>query len=148
MFSIRHFPAAVMLAAFTVACGDGPTTPAGDQPLEGTYTLVRMNGSTLPYSTTVKGVAVRVNSGTLELRADSTYIMTADADAMIYGGTYDYTVYDDGVYTRLDNRVTFALTLEGVPYVISGAASKGVLTLTTDDPASPIQSMQLKRRSS
>ena len=148
MFSVRHFAAAVVLAASLVACGDGPTTPAGDQPLEGTYTLVRMNGSTLPYSTTIQGVGIRVNSGTLELRADSTYIMFADADAMIYGGTFDYPVYDDGVYTRVENHVTFALTLEGVPYVISGEAIKGVLTLTTNDPESPIQSMQLRRRSS
>lgn len=146
MFNVRRSFIALSLVASIPACGDGPTHP-GNQPLEGTYTLVRMNGSALPYSTTVDGVGIRVNSGTLELRSDSTYIMNADADAMIYGGAFDYPVYDDGVYTRLDNHVTFALTLEGVPYVISGEASKGVLTLTTDDPESPIQSMQLRRRS-
>lgn len=148
MFSVRRSLVALSLAASIVACGDGPTKPIGDQPLEGTYTLVRMNGSTLPYSTTVEGIGIRVNSGTLELRSDSTYIMNADADAMIYGGTFDYPVYSDGVYTRLENHVTFSMTLDGVPYVVSGEANKGVLVLTTDNPESPIQSMQLRRRSS
>jgi hypothetical protein len=98
--------------------------------------------------TTFREVGVRVNSATLELRADSTYILNVDADAMVLGGAFEYPVYNQGKYVRVDKHVTFPLTLDGPAYSVSGEVSKGVLTLTTSDPASPIQSMQLRRRSS
>lgn len=135
------------LTAAMVACGDDePTGPLPDQPIPGTYDLIRVDGARLPYTTTVQDVKVTLKSGLLVLEEDGTFTLEADAVATIFGMTGDYPVYNAGEYTRVDNTVSFALTIEGFAYEATGEARGGILHLTTSDPASPVRSMTLRRR--
>ena len=135
------------LTAAIVACGDDePAGPLPDQPIPGTYDLIRVDGARLPYTTTMQDVKVTLKSGVLVLEEDNTFTLTADAVATVFGMTGDYPVYNAGTYTRVDNTVTFALTIEGTGYEATGEARGGILNLTTSDPASPVRSMTLRRR--
>ena len=134
----------VLVAMAAIACGDDSTSPR-TLPFEGTYKLTHVNGSALPYTTTIEGVSVTVTSGTLELSADSTYVMMASARAMLLGQVTDLPVYDEGTYVRSGNDVSFPFMLNDTEYAVTGTVSGGVMTLTIADPLSPIQSMVLRR---
>jgi len=135
--------ACLMLSA-AVACGGDPVAP--DLTFEGTYVLSSINGYRVPYSQTVEGVYVTVNSGTLVLNPDLTYVVDVDAEVTLFGVKGDYPLNSVGTYVRTDNSVAFTLALGETLYEVTGSNVQGVMTLTIVDPASPIQTMVLVKR--
>lgn len=142
MKAVRVVSCLVLSAA--AACGGDPASP--DLTFEGTYVLSTINGHRVPYSATFEGVPVTVNSGTLVLNPDLTYVVAVDAEATLFGVTGDYPVSSFGTYVRTGNSVAFTLALAESTYDVTGTNVRGVMTLTIADPASPIQTMVLMKR--
>jgi hypothetical protein len=101
--------AMVLLLATASACGDS-TGPSGS--VAGTYTLRRMDGSTMPalYFQNIAG-RIDILSGSLVLRADKSYTQTRVIRLTYYpsGDTETSTsTYDSGIYEVVGTQITFS----------------------------------------
>ena len=143
--NLKRLGACVALSAL-LACGGDDDPVAPDLTFEGTYVLRTMNGQNLPYSKTIDGYPITVNSGTLLLKDDETFVVDVDADVEVFGETLDYPVNGMGTYVREGETVTFSLPLGEAAYDVVGVHERDTMTLTIADPASPIQSMVLVKR--
>ncbi|MEP7065620.1 MAG: hypothetical protein ABI889_06270 [Gemmatimonadota bacterium] len=136
MRSTKNYPSArfmrAMMAAASVAmlaaCGSDSTGPK-NAGVQGTYTLLSVNGSPLPYTVPNTGEDVRiVQDATITLGADSTYAVHATGTE---NGSASTIVTDAGHYTVSGNQVTFTSTMiSGAHYTANYATTPGSPTLT------------------
>lgn len=124
----------VLLAAFLplAACGD--STGPGEQRVDGTYTLVQLNGQAPPVTLqqTTSG-RVEVTGATLVLRPDFSYRETINLRGIpATGAPITQDVIEDGSYTVVGNSITFTIPASGGNQSLSytGAISGNTVTYT------------------
>jgi hypothetical protein len=110
------------LLASGLACkgSTAPSTPA----YVGTYTLMRANGNTLPYTypQTVNGLSFTLNSGTLQLLANSNWTESLNMTPSYVGPP------PNGTYTVSASTITFTRTSDGSGNI--GTLSNNILTVS------------------
>ena len=122
----RSLVAGVALAGVVVftACGKDKTGPSGD-----VYTLVSIDGNTLPYSETDAMGTYTVKSGTLNLKPNGTYSFRAAVSYTFEDNTQNLTVGEDGTYEQDGN--SFTMTSTHDVYGNDRHASTGDITTAT-----------------
>ncbi len=121
----RLFQAAVLLAA--VACSDNSTSPTVS--LTGTYSLMMVNGQSLPYQfPTGSSDVVQLNNDVLTLNSNGTY---TDVSQWTSSRTGNFTVTELGTYTATNGAITFFDQTDNTTY--SGSLSGAVLTEISSD---------------
>jgi hypothetical protein len=113
---------ALTLLASAVACKSS-TSPS--PAYLGSYTLTRYNGNVLPYTQTLNGASLTLNSGTANLLANGTWSVILTITPSIYSSS------SSGTYTVSGSTITFTDTVDGSKE--TGTFSNNVITIVTVD---------------
>jgi hypothetical protein len=105
MFSrVRLLAATVLVVGGAAACSD---LVGFDGTADGTYFLVTVNGSDLPYSYTLAGATYEVQNGTYQLNTDHTYNTVVTYRISDSFGTTTESLFESGEWSQRSNTVTF-----------------------------------------
>jgi hypothetical protein len=126
-------PFALILLILSQGCGggDSPTTST-PTPITGTYTLLSINGQSLPYVIQVETVAlygITVTAGSITLNQDMTASSSITATFTDGATSTATTATDIGTYTHTNGAITVTWA-SGTPD--SGSIVGSKLTLTDD----------------
>lgn len=127
----------VGLAIGLVACGGGHDATAPVDPsaaIAGSYTLTKVNGSTLPaiYFQNSAGT-ITTTGGSLTLRPDHSYIQSVSLTATYTGGSpQPQTVNENGTFAVTGSQITFTVPASagGSALSYTGAVSGGIVSYT------------------
>jgi hypothetical protein len=121
-------PAATLVAvvAILAACSIAKKSVTGPTNVAGTYSLVTVDGSALPYTVPNNpNHTVVIQSATVTLGSDQSYTIGGTAD----GGSPEQVIADAGTYTFSGSTVTFtSSTYSGLIY--AGRATTSTITET------------------
>lgn len=118
--------ALVALVATLAACGSDKKSTTGPTDVTGTYSLVTIDGNTLPYTVPNNPHnTIVITSGTIVLNSDHSY--TVGGTGTSDGGDPQQVIADEGTYTVSGSTVTFSSTTHS-PASYTATATSTTLT--------------------
>jgi hypothetical protein len=127
---------ALAMLSFFVACGDDTTSPSSAN-LAGTYTLVSVNGATLPIVVQAANPKIELVSEQLVVNSNGGFtITTTRRSTPTTGAVTSATTTDAGTYSSSGSTTTFQFnsgnkvtaTLSGNTLTLSAGTSSSVYT--------------------
>ncbi|MBA3969264.1 MAG: hypothetical protein H0X52_04100 [Gemmatimonadetes bacterium] len=128
----KLLPLILALSLPLAACGD--STGPGEQRVDGTYTLVQLNGQAPPVTVFQSAAGrVEITGATLLLRPDFSYRETINVRGVpATGAPVTQDEIENGTYTVVGNSITFTIPASGgePSYSYTGAVSGNTVTYT------------------
>ncbi|HEX2166209.1 MAG TPA: hypothetical protein VHG09_03125 [Longimicrobiales bacterium] len=103
---MRRLVALALILPILAACDDDPTEP--DNSHVGTYTLVSVDGETVPVAIDEGDGVLTISDGTVTLNANGTFAIDIDISFTEGEQTTPEDLALTGTYTRSGNTVTFS----------------------------------------